>query len=61
MLSFHVKFVQTDRQTDRLTDRQTTVKQYTPGLSMCGHKNYLKLQMGLNTIKSFNQEEKLKL
>ena len=33
MLSFHVKFVQ--------TDRWTTVKQYTPHLSMRGHKYHL--------------------
>ena len=31
MLSFHIKFVQ--------TDRRTMVKQYTPDLSMRGHKN----------------------
>ena len=37
MLSFHVKFVQTDRQTDGWTDRRTTVKQYAPGLSIRGH------------------------
>ena len=30
MLSFHIKFVQ--------TDRQTTVKQYTPDLSIQGQK-----------------------
>ena len=36
MLSFHVKFVQIDRQ----TDRRTTVKQYAPDLSMPGHKKY---------------------
>ena len=35
MLSFHVQFVQTDRQTDRLT----TVKQYAPDLSIRGHIN----------------------
>ena len=35
MLSFHVKFVQTDGQ----TDRRTTVKQYAPDLSILGHKN----------------------
>ena len=42
MLSFHVKFVQTDRRTDKRTDRQTTVKQYAPpppDLSIRGHKN----------------------
>ena len=43
MLSFHVKFVQTDRQTyrqvDRRTDRGTKVKQYAPDLSIQGHKN----------------------
>ena len=36
MLSFHVKFVQTDRQ----TDRWTTVKQYALDISMRGHKKY---------------------
>ena len=35
MLSFHGKFVETDRQ----MDRQTTVKQYAPDLSIRGHKN----------------------
>ena len=35
MLSFHVKFVQTDRR----TDRWTTVKQYAPDLLIRGHKN----------------------
>ena len=39
MLSFHVKFVQTDRQMDGWTDRRTTVKQYAPDLSIRGHKN----------------------
>ena len=43
MLSFHAKFVQTDRQMDRRrdgqTDRQITVKQYAPNLSIWGHKN----------------------
>ena len=42
MLSFHVKFVQTDRRvdgrTDGRTDSRTTVKQYAPDLSMRGHK-----------------------
>ena len=32
MLSFHVKFVQ--------TDRRTTVKQYAPDLLIQGHKNF---------------------
>ena len=35
MLSFHVKFLQTDRG----TDRRTTVKQYAPDLLIRGHKN----------------------
>ena len=35
MLSFHIKFVQTDGQ----MDRQTMVKQYAPDLSIRGHKN----------------------
>ena len=34
MLSFHAKFVQTDRR----ADGQTTVKQYAPHLSIRGHK-----------------------
>ena len=34
MLSFQIKFVQ--------TDRQTAVKQYAPNLSMQGHKNVVK-------------------
>ena len=38
MLSFHVKFVQTDK-TDGLTDRWTMVKQYAPDLWIQGLKN----------------------
>ena len=39
MLSFHVKFVQTDRWTDLQTDNgKTMVKQYAPYLLMRGHK-----------------------
>ena len=38
MLSFHVKFVQTDGLMDGQTDRQTTVKQHVPDLSINGHK-----------------------
>ena len=38
MLSFYVKFEQTDGRTDRMT----TVKQYAPDLSMRGHKKQLK-------------------
>ena len=42
MLSFHVKFVQTDRridgQTNGRTDRRTTVKPYAPDLSIRGIK-----------------------
>ena len=30
MLSFHVKFVQTDRQTNEWKDRWKTVNQYAP-------------------------------
>ena len=37
MLSFHVKFVQ--------TDRRTTVKQYAPNLLMRGHKNVIRLTL----------------
>ena len=35
MLSFHVKFVQTDRR----MDGRTTVKKYAPDLLIRGHKN----------------------
>ena len=38
MLSFHVKFVQTDRR----IDRWTMVKQYALDLSIRGHKNDIK-------------------
>ena len=38
MLSFHVKFVQTDRWADGQMDRLTMVKQYAPDLSIRGHK-----------------------
>ena len=39
MLSFHVKFVQTDRRTDGLTDRQTdNGKTICPRSSILGHK-----------------------
>ena len=43
MLSFHVKFVKTDKQTDRQTDRWTTVEQYAPNLTIRGHKNACKI------------------
>ena len=36
MLSFHVKFVQADRQTDRQTDNGKVI---CPNLSIPGHKN----------------------
>ena len=38
MLSFHVKFVQTNGRTDGWTDGRTTVKQYAPDLLIRGHK-----------------------
>ena len=38
MLSFQVKFVQTDRRTDRWMDRRTSVKQHAPDLSMWTYK-----------------------
>ena len=42
MLSFHVKFVQTDKRMDGQTDRQTTGKQYTPSnFSIPGIKIFL--------------------
>ena len=59
MLSFHVKFVQTDRWTDGLTDQQmdrwTTVKQHALDLSMRGHNHpykdtisRMKMSIGFN-------------
>ena len=40
MLSFHVKFVQTDRQMNRWMDGQTdNGKTISPDLSIWGHKN----------------------
>ena len=40
MLSFHIKFVQTDRRMDRQTDGQTdNGKTYAPDLSIRGHKD----------------------
>ena len=39
MLSFHVKFVQTDGRTDEQMDRWAMVNQYAPDLLMQGHKN----------------------
>ena len=39
MLSFQVKFVQTDRGTDGQTDRQTLVKQYAPIFQYGGIKS----------------------
>ena len=45
MLSFHVKFVQTDRQ----MDRWTMVKQYAPDLLMQGHKKKKKKKKMMTT------------
>ena len=46
MLSFHVKFVQTDRRLDRPTDRRTTVKQYALLIFRYGgHKNMTKVSL----------------
>ena len=52
MLSFYVKFVQTDGQTDRWTDRRTTVKQYAPDLSTWGHKSFVQNDNNDRHIKS---------
>ena len=45
MLSFLVKFVQTDEQ----TVRRTTVKQYAPDLLIWGHKNLFRVNFPLAT------------
>ena len=54
MLSFHVKFVPTDRRTDGRTngrtDRRTTVKQYAPDLSIRGHRREKTLVVRLHGI-----------
>ena len=46
MLSFHVKFVQTDRR----TDGRTMAKQYTPDLSMRGHNKAENKTNTINTL-----------
>ena len=60
MLSFYVKFVQTDRwrDTDGRRDRQTTVKQYDPNLSIRGHNNCVKtiLRITWNPPLEFNNQ-----
>ena len=56
MLSFHIKFVQ--------TDQWTKVKQYAPNLSMQGHKNqtWLKqLNLPLKEKKKFHGKKKEKM
>ena len=55
MLSFHVKFVQTDRQ----TDGQTTLKQYAPDLWIRGHKkeNVRYQRLFLFSVQSFKLKE----
>ena len=58
MLSFHVKFVQTDR----WTDRWPTVKQYAPrsfdtGAKYCAKRNTMLLKTVLNTIQSINHSQ----
>ena len=50
MLSFHVKFVQTDRQ----MDRRWTAKQYVPDLSIWGSKN-----VELSKLKAFYRQHYL--
>ena len=39
MLSFHIKFVQTDRQTDRQDGKTDNSKQCAPDYSIQGHKS----------------------
>ena len=51
MLSFHVKFVQTDRQTDGQTDRWTMVKQYAPIFQYGGIKKRRKKSLPQQGIK----------
>ena len=51
MLSFHVKFVQTDGRTDRLT----TVKQYASNLSIRGHKDQSIENAGVAFVKGANE------
>ena len=58
MLSFPVKFVQTDRQTDRRMDGQTMVKQYAPDLSIRGHKNIFNCKS--NSVFSANENPLIK-
>ena len=58
MLSFHVKFVQTNRQTDGWTvgrtDRRTTVKQYAPTFRCGGIKSIIITVCNINTTARSN-------
>ena len=51
MLSFHVKFVWTDRQ----TDRRTMVKQHAPNLSIRGHQNRNSFWDGWKTLQAMEK------
>ena len=58
MLSFHIKFMKTDRQMDGWTDGwtviRTTVKQYAPDLSIWGHKKSLEITIRTTSIRTTN-------
>ena len=60
MLSFHVKFVQTDRQMDdKRTDRRTPIKQFAPDLSIWGHKSLYKVVFlkSIHKCRSYAQDK----
>ena len=51
MLSFHVKFVQTDKRTDGQMDKQTKVKQYAPDLPMQKYNMHVYIQINTSLWK----------
>ena len=53
MLSFHVKFVQTEKRSDGQTERRTLVKQYAPDFSIRGHK--MSLSRTYSYVKVFSR------
>ena len=59
MLSFHVKFVHTDKR----TDGRTTVKQYAPDLSIRGNKKktLVKTEVKSKSIVPNNVDKKIQV
>ena len=58
MLSFHVKFVQTDRWTNGWMDRRTTVEQYAPYLSIWGHNDAKIMISVFDRVENIDKQER---